>query len=108
MTKLTDRQQRVLDRGLDALDAAHRRRRRARTSLRAAVALASLVAGATATYRLARPARPALPAYVEIITDDPQLASELALANACERFERDRGRLVVVECLVPAGGERPW
>ena len=40
-----------------------------------------------------------LPAYVEIIRDDLQLATELELANACERVARADGRLRIVECI---------
>jgi hypothetical protein len=40
----------------------------------------------------------ALPAYVELIEDDRALAEELSFAYACERFERNDGRLIVLEC----------
>jgi hypothetical protein len=40
----------------------------------------------------------ALPAYVQVITDDAQLNSQLELANACERVGRREGRVYVVEC----------
>ncbi len=42
-----------------------------------------------------------LPAYVQILTSDAQVAAELELANACERIERTKGRVVVVECALP-------
>jgi len=48
-----------------------------------------------------KPRATPLPAYVRIMTSDAQVAAELELANACERIERAKGRVVVVECVVP-------
>lgn len=106
MNELTERRQQVLSRGLAAFDAAVARRSRVRRAARLAVAVAVLLAAGLAVTWAVRPARPVLPAYVELITDDPQLASELALAHACERFERTQGRLVVVECAAHGPGLR--
>jgi hypothetical protein len=63
------------------------------------VVAVAVVAGIAAAMLLAPTARiAALPAYVELIEDDRALAEELSLAYACERFERNDGRLVVLEC----------
>ena len=35
----------------------------------------------------------------------PDLAAELELADACERVNRNEGRLVVVECMIPEARE---
>jgi len=101
MNTLTDRQQTILARGLSAFDQASRRRR-ARRRVAQGVAFASLlVACALLADRAIAPAPAGLPSYVELVRDDRQLAAELELANACERFSRTDGRLVVVECMVP-------
>jgi hypothetical protein len=101
MNDLTEHQAQTLARGLAELDRTHRRRRR-----RSVVGLASLAVAALAAAILLveAPQGGALPAYVEIIEDDRALTEELALASACERFERSAGRLVVLECSAP--GER--
>lgn len=106
MHSLTDRQQSILANGLSAFDEATRRRRIRRRVVRGA--LVALVAGSVGLLMLLRPnqtAGPQLPAYVELIRDDQQLAAELELANACERVNRNEGRLVVVECMVPDAAE---
>jgi hypothetical protein len=100
MNDLTEHQTQTLARGLEEFERAHRRRRfiRAGAPLVVAVAVA-VVAGIAAAMLLAPTARiAALPAYVELIEDDRALAEELSLAYACERFERNDGRLVVLEC----------
>ena len=99
MNNLTERQQQVLSRGLASFDAATRARRIRRSAALAVSAVAVLAIATVVGVRLLQPP-PSLPAYVEIIRDDPQLSSELALANACERFERSQGRFTVVECSV--------
>lgn len=98
MTNLSEHRKQTLSRGIAEFEAAHRRRRRRRSI--ASVATLSLAVAGAAVMLLLSPGRPALPSYVEVITDDPSLAEELALARACERFERNAGRLVVVECAV--------
>ena len=100
MNDLTEHQTQTLARGLAEFDRSRRRRRLRRRSV---VGLASLaVAAVAASVLLVRaPQGNALPAYVEIIKDDRALTEELALASACERFERNAGRLVVLECVAP-------
>lgn len=108
MTDLTAPERTLLARGLKEFDAASRRRRRRRrvaTVIASGLGLAAAVAAATL---LLDPSRPPLPEYVEIIPDDAQLSAELALANACERFERQDVRLLVVECAVPPAGLHRW
>lgn len=101
MTDLSPRQQDTLSRGLAAFDAASRSRRSRRSMVRAGIAVACLGATVLAADRLLRSVPPRLPAYLEIISTDLQLVSELEMANACERIARTDGRLCVVEC-VPA------
>ena len=101
MNGLNEHERRMLAAGLSAFDEATRRRRRRRNAVRAAAAIALAAATGLVTARALRTAPPALPSYLEIIADDRQLAAELTLANACERFERNELRLVVVECLHP-------
>lgn len=101
MNTLTDRQQETLARGLVAFDDATRRRRRRTRAARAAVAVLLVCAVGALMHRSVTPSGTGLPAYVEFVRDDRQLAAELELANACERFSRTDGRLVVVECTVP-------
>ncbi|NBX24750.1 MAG: hypothetical protein EBQ99_01645 [Planctomycetes bacterium] len=72
------------------------------------LAVAVAMGAAIMLSRSARTLPVGLPEYVQIITDDPQLAAELALANACERFERTEGRLVVVECTLPGSAGPRW
>jgi hypothetical protein len=98
MNDLTEHQTQTLARGLEEFERAHRRRRFIRAGAPLVVAVA-VVAGIAAAMLLAPTARiAALPAYVELIEDDRALAEELSLAYACERFERNDGRLVVLEC----------
>jgi hypothetical protein len=98
MNDLTEHQTQTLARGLEEFDRAHRRRRFIRAGAPLVVAVA-VVAGIAAAMLLAPTARiAALPAYVELIEDDRALAEELSLAYACERFERNDGRLIVLEC----------
>ena len=59
---------------------------------------------AFAMYAASQPHTTRLPAYVRMITSDAQVAAELELANACERIERAKGRMVVVECALPPLG----
>ena len=54
-----------------------------------------------ALYTAGRQQTTPLPAYVRIMTSDAQVAAELELANACERIERAKGRVAVVECALP-------
>jgi len=103
MNDLTPGQHRILARGLDAFDHAARRRRLLRGSVRTIAALALAAACVVAVRSAIAPPASGLPAYVEIIRDDRQLAAELAHANACERFERAAGRLLVVECAAHGG-----
>ena len=98
MNDLTPSQHRILARGLDAFDHAARRRRLRRAAVRTIAAAALAAACIVAVRSAVAPPASGLPAYVEIIRDDRQLAAELAHANACERFERAAGRLLVVEC----------
>lgn len=98
MNDLNERQTQTLARGLEEFERAHRRRRFIRAGAPLVVAVA-VVAGIAAAMLLAPAARiAALPAYVELIEDDRALAEELSLAYACERFERNDGRLIVLEC----------
>jgi hypothetical protein len=101
MNDLTPRQQDTLARGLAAFDAASRLRRFRRGALRGAALAASLALAVFLADRLSGSSAQGLPACVEIIASDLQLASELEMANACERVNRTDGRLCVVEC-VPA------
>jgi hypothetical protein len=98
MNDLTEHQTQTLARGLEEFDRAHRRRRFIRAGATLVVAVV-VVAGIAAAMLLVPAARiAALPAYVELIEDDRALAEELSLAYACERFERNDGRLIVLEC----------
>jgi hypothetical protein len=98
MNDLTEHQTQTLARGLEEFERAHRRRRFIRAGAPLVVAVA-VVAGIAAAMLLAPTARiAALPAYVELIEDDRALAEELSFAYACERFERNDGRLIVLEC----------
>ena len=98
MNDLAEHQTQTLARGLEEFERAHRRRRFIRAGAPLVVAVA-VVAGIAAAMLLAPTARiAALPAYVELIEDDRALAEELSLAYACERFERNDGRLIVLEC----------
>jgi hypothetical protein len=98
MNDLTEHQTQTLARGLEEFERAHRRRRFIRAGAPLVVAVA-VVAGIAAAMLLVPAARiAALPAYVELIEDDRALAEELSLAYACERFERNDGRLIVLEC----------
>ena len=97
MNDLTEHQTQTLARGLEEFERAHRRRRFIRAGAPLVVAVA-VVAGIAAAMFLAPTARiAALPAYVELIEDDRALAEELSLAYACERLERNDGRLIVLE-----------
>jgi hypothetical protein len=98
MNDLTPAQHRILARGLDAFGHAARRRRLRQGAVRTIAAAALAAACIVAVRSAIAPPASGLPAYVEIIRDDRQLAAELAHANACERFERAAGRLLVVEC----------
>jgi hypothetical protein len=99
MNDLTEHQTQTLARGLEEFDRAHRRRRRFKRAGATLVVAVAVVAGIAAAMFLAPTARiAALPAYVELIEDDRALAEELSLAYACERFERNDGRLIVLEC----------
>jgi hypothetical protein len=98
MNDLTEHQTQTLARGLEEFERAHRRRRFIRAGAPLVVAVA-VAAGIAAAMLLAPAARIAsLPAYVELIEDDRALAEELSFAYACERFERNDGRLIVLEC----------
>lgn len=105
MNTLTDRQQATLARGLSAFDESTRRRRTRRRALQGTLAVLALGGVGLVLHRLNDAPSTALPAYVEIITDDRQLAAELELADACERVNRNEGRLVVVECMIPEARE---
>ena len=107
MNELNEIERRMLASGLSAFDEATRRRRHRRIAGRAVAAIALAAAAGLVTARALRAPAPALPPYVEIIADDRQLAAELTLANACERFERNDLRLVVVECTHP-GPKSRW
>ena len=107
MHELNDLRKLALKRGLEAFDAAQRARRKRRTAARALVVILALGAGIAISRGLRVPAT-ALPHYVQVISEDSQLAAELSLANACERFERTEGRLVVVECSLPRAGASGW
>jgi hypothetical protein len=107
MRELSDLQKQTLERGLEAFDAAQRVRRKRRTAARALVVMLALGAGIAISRGLRAPAA-RLPEYVQVISEDSQLAAELSLANACERFERTEGRLVVVECSLPRAGASGW
>ena len=108
MRELSDLRRQVLQRGLREFDQALRARRFRRRAM--LVCAAALLAGAGSLLITQGASAPGtrLPQYVQIITDDPQLAAELALANACERFERADGRLVVVECTLPPSASPSW
>ena len=108
MNDLTDRQRKVLDRGLSEFDDACRRRRLRAHAGRSIAAVALVAACTVVVLRTIAPAAPALPGYVEVISGDLELATELALAKACERVDRADGRLVVVECAIPAPPRRAW
>ncbi|MFM7806728.1 MAG: hypothetical protein ACKPEA_02210 [Planctomycetota bacterium] len=97
MNTLTPRQQQALACGLSAFDQACRRRR----AWRGGSVVAILVGVTVALYTASKPRATPLPDYVRIMTSDAQVAAELELANACERIERAKGRVVVVECVVP-------
>jgi tellurite resistance protein len=101
MNTLTDRQQETLARGLSAFDSASRRRRNRRRVYRYGSVTAVVAVCAVLAHRASQPTPAGLPGYVELVRDDAQLSAELELANACERFSRTDGRLVVVECVVP-------
>ncbi len=96
---------RALARGLQAFDdAVARRRAHRRVGGMAALALVATV-GAFLLLWTPAPApsespvaHRALPDYVELITDDTQLAMELERTDACERIARRGDRLFVVEC----------
>ena len=107
MPDMDDRRRRVLEQGLQAFDAAQRARRNRRVAARALMVTLALGAGIAILRGLRAPATH-LPQYVQVISEDSQLAAELSLANACERFERTEGRLVVVECSLPRDGARGW
>jgi hypothetical protein len=107
MHELSDLRKLALERGLEAFDAAQRARRKRRTAARALVVMLALGAGIAVSRAFRAPAA-RLPEYVQVITEDAQLAAELSLANACERFERSEGRLVVVECSLPRAGASGW
>jgi hypothetical protein len=107
MRELNDLQKRALERGLEAFDAAQRARRNRRAVTRVLMVALTLGAGITISRGFRAPAR-RLPDYVQVISEDSQLAAELSLANACERFERTEGRLVVVECSLPRDGSPGW
>jgi hypothetical protein len=99
MNDLTEHQTQTLARGLEEFDRAHRRRRRFIRAGATLVVAVVVVAGIAAAMLLVPAARiAALPAYVELIEDDRALAEELSFAYACERFERNDGRLIVLEC----------
>jgi hypothetical protein len=108
MNDLTDRRREVLERGLAEFDAATRRRRTRAWAGRSLAAIAVVAACTVVVLRTVAPAVPALPRYVEVISGDLELSSELALAKACERVDRADGRLVVVECAFPAPPRRAW
>ena len=101
MNTLTDRQRHMLARGLSAFDSASRHRRIRRRVYRYGSIAAVVAVCAVLAQRAAHPGPSGLPVYVELVRDDAQLAAELELANACERFSRTDGRLVIVECVVP-------
>jgi hypothetical protein len=107
MRELNDAQRRALERGLDAFDMAQRARRNRRTAARALMVALTLGAGIAISRGFRAPAA-RLPEYVQVISEDSQLAAELSLANACERFERTEGRLVVVECSLPRDRSQGW
>jgi hypothetical protein len=104
---MDDRRRRVLEQGLQAFDAAQRARRNRRVAARALMVMLVVGAGIMISRGLRVPAAH-LPQYVQVISEDSQLAAELSLANACERFERSEGRLVVVECSLPRAGASGW
>jgi len=108
MNDLTDRQRQVLERGLSEFDAATRRRRTRAWAGRSLAAVALVAACTAVALRAFAPAAPGLPGYVEVISGDLELSSELALAKACERVDRADGRLVVVECAFPAPPRGAW
>ena len=108
MNDLTDRRREVLERGLAEFDAATRRRRTRARAGRSFAAVALVAACTVVVLRTIAPAAPALPGYVEVISGDLELTTELALAKACERIDRADGRLVVVECALPAPPRRAW
>lgn len=101
MNPLTPRQQQALACGLSAFDQACLDRGRRRRAWRAGGVVAMLVGVTVALYTAGRQQTTPLPAYVRIMTSDAQVAAELELANACERIERAKGRVVVVECALP-------
>lgn len=105
MNTLTDRQQATLARGLSAFDESTRRRRTRRRALQGTLAVVALGGVGLMLHRWNDASSSALPAYVEIISDDRQLTAELELADACERVNRNEGRIVVVECMIPESRE---
>ena len=62
---------------------------------------AILVGVAVALYTTGRQQATPLPEYVRILVNDAEVTAELELTNACERIERAKGRVVVVECALP-------
>ena len=102
MNTLNDSQQKTLALGLAAFDAAARRRRAIRRATRGAVAAALVIACVVVAGRVPPLESARLPDYVELIANDAQLTGELELANACERIDRHDGRLLVIECTLPA------
>ena len=101
MNTLTESQQKALSQGLVAFDAAAPRRRAVRRLTRGTVAGALVVACVVLAGRAIRTPLDPLPAYLEIIAEDSDLAGELEVANACERIDREDGRLLVIECTLP-------
>jgi len=101
MNPLTDSQQAALARGLAAFDQSARRRRVRRQAVRFGSVAAVLSVCAVLAHRASVPVSDGLPASVELVRDDAQLSAELEFANACERFNRTDGRLVVLECMLP-------
>lgn len=102
MNRLNESQQKMLALGLAAFDAAARRRRTFRRATQGVVAAAMVVACAVVAGRVRGTEAARLPDYVEFIANDAQLTAELELANACERIDRDDGRLLVIECALTA------
>ncbi len=101
MNSLTPRQLQALACGLSAFDQACVDRTRRRRMRRGAGVFGAAVGIAVAMYAASQPRTTRLPAYVRMMTSDAQVAAELELANACERIERAKGRVVVVECALP-------
>jgi hypothetical protein len=102
MNTLNDSQLKTLSLGLASFDAAARRRRAIRRATQGTAAAALVVACAVVAGRVLRSEASRLPDYVEIVANDAQLTGELELANACERFDRNDGRLLVIECARPS------